>query len=58
MNASKKHIRVNQGLTTKVYRFYNDTHCMRVECTHAEVKPIIFRNIRWDGNKIYTKSWV
>lgn len=46
MNAAMKHIRVAQGVTTKVYRYYNDSHCIRVVVTHAEVKPVIFRAIR------------
>ena len=56
MKANKKHIRISQGWTTKVYRFYNDTHCLRVEVFHHEVKPIIFRTLKWDGKYIYPKN--
>ena len=55
MNAAKKHIRIAQGLTTKVYRFYNDNHCVRVEVFTHEVKPIIFRTLRWDGKVVENK---
>ena len=45
MNAALKHIRVKNGITTKVYRYYNDTHCMRVEVSQNELAPVIFRNV-------------
>lgn len=47
-----KHIRVGQGVTTKVYRFYADTHCTRVEVKHVRVEPVIFRNIRNVNGKL------
>ena len=52
MNGAKKHIKIAQGIATKVYRFYDNDHCTRVEVIHAKVKPIIFRNIHHSNSKM------
>ena len=56
VNGSKGHIRIAQGLTTKVYRFYPGAACTKVTVTHAEVKPIIFRNTYWNGKAIWHRG--
>lgn len=44
MNGNLNHIRIAQGMSTKVYRFYAGSHCIKVDVRHHEVKPIIFRS--------------
>ena len=56
MNAALRHIRVKNGITTKVYRYYNDTHCMRVEITHNKLAPVIFRNTRNVDGRLVNKN--
>lgn len=56
VNGSKGHIKVAQGLTTKVYRFYPGAACARVEVVHVNVKPIVFRNARWNGRRIWHRD--
>ena len=54
MKADVKHIRVGQGISTKVYRYYSDNHCVRVEVRHHEIKPIIFRTTKnVDGRLVH-----
>ena len=57
MQSSNKFIKIAQGITTKTYRFYDNGWCRRIEITHAELKPIIFRNFYKNQNlKISKKS--